>query len=59
MARMAEFEGANCGVVRLEDGLEVEGQAVPQRKLATRGAGEDASCFGSPLKSRKGEYMCV
>ena len=29
VTRMAEFEGANCGVVRLEDGLEVEGEAVP------------------------------
>ena len=46
---MAELEGADCGVVRLEDGLEVEGQAVPQRKLATRGAGEDASGFWCPL----------
>jgi hypothetical protein len=44
-----EGEGADGGVVCLEDGLEVEGEPVPEGELPACGTGEDTSAFGCPL----------
>jgi hypothetical protein len=46
---VCEAKRSYGGVVRLEDSLEVEGEAVPQGKLAGLGAGEDASALRRPL----------
>jgi len=47
--RVAPADGPDRGVVRLEDRLKVEGQAVPERKLARLGAGQHPPAFGRPL----------
>lgn len=46
---MVEGKGAYGVVVRLEDGLKIEGEAVPEGEFARGGAGEDAAAFGGPL----------
>lgn len=47
---VCELHGADGGVVRLEDGFEVKGEAVPEGEFTGGGAGEDASGFGGPLE---------
>jgi len=32
-----ELHGPHCAVMRLQDGLEIERQAIPERELSTRG----------------------
>lgn len=53
-ARVRELHRAHGAVVRLQDRLEVEGQAVPERELAGLRAGQDAPCFGRPLRAVEG-----
>ena len=49
VVRRRVFDGADGGLVRLHDGLEVEAHAVPQRELAARGAREQPAALGRPL----------
>lgn len=48
-ACVVEGERTDGGVVRLENGLEVEGEAVPCGELAARGACQYASTLWRPL----------
>ena len=48
-ARVRELHRANRIVVRLQDGLEVERQAIPEGELSACGASEDSSTFWCPL----------
>ena len=48
-ARVRELHRANRIVVRLQDGLEVERQPVPERELAARGSRQNPPPFWRPL----------
>lgn len=50
---VCELHGTDGGVVRLKDGLEVEGETVPEGEFTGGGAGEDASGFGGPLDGHR------
>ena len=51
-AGMGEGEGADGGIVRLEDGLEVEREAVPEGELAAGGPCKHTSALWCPLAFR-------
>ena len=46
---MRELKCSHSGIVGLENGLEVEGQAIPECKFSARRAGQYPTRFGSPL----------
>ena len=48
-SRMGELHCADGGIMGLQNGLEVECQAIPQRELAARGARQYSSRFWCPL----------
>ena len=48
--RVREAHGANSIVVGLQDSLEIEGKAIPQREFAACRTREDASTFWCPLE---------
>ncbi len=50
---VAPHHGTNGRVVRLQNGLEVEHQAVPECELAARCARDQTSTLGSPLGKNK------
>lgn len=47
---MCELKGTDGGIMGLQDGLKVERQAVPERELAARRAGQNAPSLGRPLE---------
>ena len=49
---MSEWNSTYCGIVCLEDRLEVESEPIPKRELSTCWAGEHTSTFGCPLWHR-------
>lgn len=50
---MCKLEGTDSGIMSLQDSLKVEGQAVPERELAARRAGQNAPSLGCPLKQQR------
>ena len=52
-ARMRKLEGADGGIVGLQDGLKVERQAVPEGELAARRAGQNTPSLGRPLENKE------
>ena len=55
---MCKLKGTDGRIVGLQDGLKVERQAVPERELAARRAGQNASSLGGPLEN-KGDRLGV
>ena len=55
---MCKLEGTDGRIVGLQDGLKVERQAVPERELAARRAGQNAPSLGGPLEN-KGDRLGV
>ena len=55
---MGELHRPDSRVVGLQDGLEVERQAIPQRELAACGASQYSSCFGCPLRGLQLSNFC-
>jgi len=49
---MSKLEGTDGGIMGLQDRLKVERQAVPERELAARRAGQNAPSLGGPLENR-------
>lgn len=56
---MCKLEGTNGGIMGLQDRLKVERQAVPERKLAARRAGQNAPPLGGPLENQGRSIRCV
>ena len=50
--RVRELESTDRGIMRLQDGLEVERQTVPERELAARRTGQDTPPLGRPLENQ-------
>lgn len=49
---MCKLEGTDGGIMGLQDSLKVERQAVPERELAARRAGQNAPSLGGPLENK-------
>jgi hypothetical protein len=49
---MGKLEGTDGGIMGLQDSLKVECQAVPERELAARRAGQNAPPLGGPLENK-------
>ena len=48
-SRVVELKRADSRVMGLKNGLEVEGQAIPECEFSARRAGQYPTRFGSPL----------